>query len=422
MFLKNAVCYINKEILPADLQDKQISVIIKAAPAELLEVLKKKLMNIIQFLVFILVFSLIYLGINYFVFSQIISGLSLNVNSSLLVRLFFWLSAVTFLVGEFLSRRPVSAWAKPVSYYGSIWLGVISISVTVFFFRALLLILFRTSAFKYYSALFSIIAAITLSLFSLYNASRTEAIKYLTIETSKLPKSVSRFTVVQLSDLHLNYLKSPRSLKNIVEKTNSLDPDLVVITGDLIDADVGKLEKVCDTLKSLKSRYGIYAITGNHEFYAGLDKFYQALSCANIVPLRNEHRTIAGFIELVGIDDPEAERFLHEKIDLAQAFRTPTPVDPNKFVLFLSHRPDYFDRARKIGIDLQLSGHTHAGQIPPVDLLELLFYKYFSGLYLKDDGTLYTTSGTGYWGPPMRLSSRSEIVKITLENKKGPAK
>ena len=372
-------------------------------------------MNILQFVIFVLVFSLIYFGMNYFVLSQIISGLSLKINSSFWVSAFFWISALTFLAGEFLSRKPVSAWAKPVTYYGSVWLGVISIALTVFFFRALLLIFFRTSGFKCYSALFSIIAALALSLFSLYNASRPEAVKYLTIKTSKLPKGLSRFTVVQLSDLHLNFLKSPERLKNIVEKTNSLGPDLVVITGDLIDADVGKVEDICDALKSLRSRYGTYAITGNHEFYAGLDKFNKVLACAGIVPLRNEHRTVADFMELVGIDDPEAARFLHKKIDLAAVFRTPAPVDPNKFVLFLSHRTDNFDSARKLGIDLELSGHTHAGQIPPVDLLEFLFYKYFSGLYQKNDGTLYTTSGTGYWGPPMRLSSRSEIVKITLE-------
>lgn len=379
-------------------------------------------MNIIQFIIFVVIFSLIYLGGNYFVFSQIISGLSLNLNWSILVRLFFWISALTFVLGEFLSRKQVSLWVKPIAYYGSIWLGVISISFTIFFLRFLFLIFLRSSGFRYYSALFSVLAALALSLFSLYNAARPEMVKYLTIKTSKLPKDISRFTIVQLSDLHLNFLKSPERLKKIIEKTNSLNPDLVVITGDLVDADVGKIDGICEAFKSLKSRHGAFAITGNHEFYAGLDKFYRALSCAHIAALRNEHRAVAGFIELVGIDDPEAERFLHEKIDLAAAFGNPAPVDPHKFVLFLSHRPDYFDRARKIGIDLQLSGHTHAGQIPPVDLLEFLFYKYFFGLYQKSDGTLYTTSGTGYWGPPMRLFSRSEIVNITLENEKGPAK
>ena len=379
-------------------------------------------MNILQFLIFVLVFSSVYLGANYFVFSQIISGLSLRLNLAVLVRIFLWLSALAFVVGEFLIRKPVSAWMRPVSYYGSVWLGFISIAFTVFFFRFLLLIFFRSSSFRYYSAIFSVIAVLTLSLYSIYNASRPERIKYLTIRTSKLPKNTSNFSVVQISDLHLNFLKSPERLKKIVERVNSLDPDIVVITGDLIDADVGQTEKICGALRSLRSKYGVYAVTGNHEFYAGIDKFYQALSCANITPLRNEHRTIASAIELVGIDDPEAERFLHQKIDLASAFRTPTPVDPDKFVLLLSHRPDFFDRARKIGIDLQLSGHTHAGQVPPVDILELLFYKYFCGYHQKSDGALYTTSGTGCWGPPMRLFTRSEIVKITLVNEKGPAK
>ncbi len=375
-------------------------------------------MAITQFLIFILIFSFLYLGIHMFVYFQIITGLLPKVNINIFFRLLFWLSAFSFMLSEFLQRRLISLWIKPLAYYGSIWLGVISISLTVFFIRILFLSFLRSEGFKYYSTIGSIFLIAGLSIFSVYNAVRPEIIKEVIVKTSKLPQNIRRFTIVQISDLHLNLLKPPRRLKEIVERVDSLNPDLVVITGDLIDADIGKISEICGILKSIKSKYGVYAITGNHEFYAGLDKFYAALSCADIIPLRNEHRIIAGAIEVVGIDDTEAERFLHQKIDFEKTFNTPVPVDHSKFVLFLAHRPDFFDKARKLGIDLQLSGHLHAGQIPPLDFIEVLFFKYPLGFYQKSDGAIYTTSGTGYWGPPMRLFSRSEIVKINIENNK----
>jgi len=378
-------------------------------------------MTIIQFLVLILIFLLLYFGLNYFVYSQVVSGLFLKSGAKLWLQIFFWLSALSFVLGEFFSRRQVSGLIKPISSYGNIWLGVISISLTVFFIRAVMLFIIRSNGFKYYSAGFSIILILILSLFAIYNVSRNEFIREITIKSAKLPPNISPFAIVQLSDLHINYQKSPERLKRIIEKTNSLSPDLVVITGDMIDADIGKVEEICAILQSLHPKYGTYAITGNHEFYAGLDKFYKAISCAHFQALRNEHKLVAGAIELVGIDDPESRRFLHKKLSLAEAFNTPGPTDHSKFVLFLSHRPEFFDKARSIGIDLQLSGHLHAGQVPPLDLIEYLFFKYPCGLYRKTNGIIYTTPGAGYWGPPMRLFSRSEIVKITIINEK-PAK
>ena len=140
--------------------------------------------------------------------------------------------------------------------------------------------------------------------------------------------------------------------------------------------------------------------------------FIEIAKNSNITVLRNEKITIADAFELAGIDDKTGRRFSEVGSDLNSALKN---VDFTKPVILLSHQPDIFDEAAKLGVDLQLSGHTHAGQIPPMDLIVMLAFKYPYGLYRKNGSYLYTTSGTGIWGPPMRLFSRCEIVKIVLE-------
>jgi hypothetical protein len=218
---------------------------------------------------------------------------------------------------------------------------------------------------------------------------------------------------VQLSDLHLDSTKSAGKVAGMVEAVNELDPDLIVITGDFIDGDITSDSLFCDSLSQLKARYGIISITGNHEFYAGIDYFLEFSKKLNITVLRNEKKTVAQALEIVGIDDNEGRQFSRMGPDLDGAMKG---CDPAKPVILLRHRPEGFEQAVRKGVALQISGHTHAGQIPPMDLLVCLFLKYPYGLYRKNGSYLYTSCGTGYWGPPMRLFSRSEIVKFVLRS------
>jgi len=240
-------------------------------------------------------------------------------------------------------------------------------------------------------------------------------LKEIRIPLAKLPPELDGFTLVQLSDLHIDLSKSSSWLDNLVARTNRLNPDLIVITGDLIDTDICRLDGICAILRKLKARYGVYAVTGNHEFYAGIPLFLKTAAAAHLTVLRNAGVSIAGAIELAGIDDAhEAERFEHisPQESLAAAF---SRIDFRKPLILLSHQPDVFDLARGMGADLQLSGHTHAGQIPPMDLLVRILFEYPFGRYQRGAAFLYTTCGTGFWGPPMRLFSKSEIVKVVLK-------
>jgi predicted MPP superfamily phosphohydrolase len=371
----------------------------------------------LQFVLFITLFVCIYLGMHYYVYFQIATGLSLSRITGIYVRFFIYLGAISFILSELLARKFISAWIKPLAYYGNIWIGVISISVTVFLFRNIILIFVKNNRFKHISATISLILIVVLSLYSILNIIRVERIKEIKIKSAKLSPNTQSFNIVQLSDLHLNFTKFPHRLENIVEKTNLLNPDIIVITGDLIDADLNKTEELSSILKKLNAKYGVYAVTGNHEFYAGIDKFKKILLSSNIKFLQNENVSLANGIEIIGIDDSESKRFENIPIEenLIKALNNPKPINFKYFTILLSHRPFIFDEASKLGINLQLSGHTHAGQIPPMDLIVMAFLKYPYGFYKKETSCLYTSSGTGYWGPPMRLSSRSEIVNIIIE-------
>jgi predicted MPP superfamily phosphohydrolase len=250
-----------------------------------------------------------------------------------------------------------------------------------------------------------------ISLYSLVNGLRKPVVRNITVPIKKLPKELSGFSIVQLSDLHMEVYKSRSQVPYIVDTVNALKPDLIVITGDLIEGDICDNPEFCEHLKRLKATHGVVAVTGNHEFYSGIKNFLKLANKSNIRVLRNDCFTIADSLQIIGLDDDDARRFGSKGPDLDTAING---CNLSKPIILLYHRPVNFDQAIQKGVDLQLSGHTHAGQIPPMDLLVCLYYKYPIGLFKKNGSTIYTTSGTGYWGPPMRFLSRNEIVKITL--------
>jgi hypothetical protein len=287
-----------------------------------------------------------------------------------------------------------------------------SISITVFFLNDILRYFFTSPVFKFYSTMSAIAVILVLSAYSVVNGLSYPVIKEIKLKTTKLPANISNFTIVQLSDIHINLAKPKKDFEHMVSDVNSLNPDLIVITGDMIDADLTKANHYSDILSKFKSKYGVYACTGNHEFYAGVELFESIAEKSNIIVLRNRNVNIGDIIELAGVDDKAGRGFGEQGDNLTLALAN---IDHTKPVVLMSHQPDLFKKAQGMGVDLQLSGHTHAGQIPPLDLIEQFIFKFPNGLYKRGESYIYTTVGTGYWGPPMRLFSRSEIVKIVLE-------
>ncbi len=242
---------------------------------------------------------------------------------------------------------------------------------------------------------------------------RTERV---VLETEKLPKGVERLTIAQITDVHLGLIVRCDRLVAILEKVNEARPDLFLSTGDLVDAQINHLPGLRELLQDIRPRYGKFAVTGNHEFYAGLEKALAFTREAGFTVIRNEVLDI-GPIVIAGVDD-------HAAVQMGLQPPAPdravlTAADRSKFVLFLKHRPAPDPDA--IGLfDLLLAGHTHKGQIWPFTYLSRRAYPMQAGRYdLGKGSVVHTSRGSGTWGPPVRFLSPPEVTVIELVRKKG---
>jgi predicted MPP superfamily phosphohydrolase len=258
-----------------------------------------------------------------------------------------------------------------------------------------------------------------ISSFSLAFALSSKAIyeaKFIKLEriNVRLKNLQQTYKIVQLSDIHVGGLIDAQFMKNVVQRVNALEPDIVVITGDLVDVELSYAMKALDELKKLNTKYGTYFIVGNHEYFHGVDEIIAVVTSLGIKVLENENVYIGeanrGF-NLAGVYDIFGYRVLHHMPDLQQALKEKNNSSPT---ILLAHQPRYIEEVSG-GVDLILSGHTHGGQLYPFKFLVQLQQPYIDGLHQHNESLqIYVNKGTGFWGPPMRLGANSEITEITL--------
>ena len=226
-------------------------------------------------------------------------------------------------------------------------------------------------------------------------------------------------TIAQISDLHVGPTIKEGYVEGVVEKVNRLNPDIIAVTGDLVDGSVEYLAKHVEPLKDLHGKIGKYFVTGNHEYYSGVDQWLDKTDQLGLTNLIDSHEVITkgnGTITLGGVTDFRSSSIKPEhKSDAVKAF-TGAPIDKPK--ILLAHQPWSIFNAHKAGTDLQLSGHTHGGQFWPFVYAVRMANPYTPGLHDHDGTWIYVNRGTGYWGPPLRLGVESEITLVTLETKK----
>jgi predicted MPP superfamily phosphohydrolase len=251
----------------------------------------------------------------------------------------------------------------------------------------------------------------------LYTGLRRAEIKRVNVTLQRLPKELSGTKIVQLSDVHIGPTLGRKFLEQVVRDTNALQPDIVAITGDLVDGTVESIGELCAPLANLQARYGVFFVTGNHEYYSGALDWCRHLPSLGVRVLRNECVSVGSeehSFDLAGIDDHHAEQFGHgHGADLARAVMG---RDPSRSLVLLAHQPRQALQAGQHGVELQLSGHTHGGQIWPFNYLVKLQQPIVAGLGSVGGTQVYVNSGTGYWGPPMRLGTVPEITEITLQS------
>ncbi|CAN5858332.1 metallophosphoesterase [soil metagenome] len=215
---------------------------------------------------------------------------------------------------------------------------------------------------------------------------------------------VPEYRVVQLTDVHIGTMLGQKFAQDVVDKVNALEPDLIVITGDFVDGNLHELRADVEPFRDLRAKDGVYSVTGNHEYYWQTEEWMEHIRSLGIRVLRNERVTIDGVMQVAGVDDSSQT----EDVPRAVEGR-----DPNLPLVLLAHHPSTIRRSQD-KVDLQLSGHTHGGQLLPLGWLARLFEPAVAGFAKFGRTWLYVSEGTGYWGPPMRVGTTQEITHLTL--------
>ncbi len=266
-----------------------------------------------------------------------------------------------------------------------------------------------------------VVGASSVSLFAIgtANAFADVEVEHIAVPLPRLPKQLDGFKIAQISDVHIGPLLDGRFLDRIVEKVNAMKPDLVVVTGDLVDGTPKALLADVSRLRRIQSRYGGYFVTGNHEYYSDCAAWLPELEKLGLRVLTNQTVTVGddhvggASFDLSGIPDRTGHRYIDSHVpDLKAAL---AGHDPDRARVLLAHRPNPIVEAAKHRVGLQLSGHTHGGQFFPVTVIAELVHPYNRGLHQHSEDTwIYVSRGAGFWGPPVRLAAPSEITELIL--------
>jgi hypothetical protein len=259
------------------------------------------------------------------------------------------------------------------------------------------------------------LAALALTALGFFNARRTAAVRRVRIPLAGLDPRMEGLRIVQVTDIHVGPTIKKEYLQAIVERVNALDPDVVAITGDLVDGSVAELAEHVAPLAQLRARHGAFFVTGNHEYYSGVHGWVRELQRLGLRVLHNEHVVLRrGDAQLVlaGVTDYSGGHFdpAHRSDPAAAAQGAPAGVPR----VLLAHQPRTAPAAERAGFDLQVSGHTHGGQFLPWSFFVPLQQPYTAGLHQLGRLKVYVSRGTGYWGPPKRLGAPSEISELLL--------
>ncbi|HEY1815486.1 MAG TPA: metallophosphoesterase [Kofleriaceae bacterium] len=318
--------------------------------------------------------------------------------------------APSLIISAILSRRMPRERAAPLLRVVFAWFGI---AVYLLVAAALTDLACALAPIGARTAALAGLAGVAITVgYGFVHLARGPRVRRVSVPLAKLPAAADGYTIVQLTDVHVGPTLGREFVAKVVAQVMALEPDLIVITGDLIDGRLADLAPHVEPLRELRARDGVFAVTGNHEYYWNADAWIAHLGSLGLRFLRNERVSIAAGFELAGVDDSSAASMAEghgEDVPRAVAGR-----DPARPVVLLAHHPRTIARAVAAGCDLQLSGHTHGGQLLPLGWLARLFEPRVAGLGRFGSTWLYVSEGTGFWGPPLRVGTTSEITLLTL--------
>ncbi len=375
---------------------------------------------------FFSIFFALYAALNYYICVRGWQALQIAPQFRIYYLVIFIFAALSYLVTKFFTK-----FLPDFMYDIMIWIGSFWFAFMMYFFLAIILIdLFRLANMQFHflpavlyhnylqsKAITGVAVAAVVSIIVAAGYFNTRNIQVKTLELS-LPQKNSNLksiNAVLVSDIHLSPMDNEKFLSKIVDKINSLNPDIVFIAGDLFDdsAEILTKRNIGPALFKLKPKLGVFACTGNHEFINGIDSACAYIRSHGITLLRDESVKIGNSFYIVSRDDRAIRQFNGTKRkSLAEVMEG---IDNSLPVILMDHTPLGLEEAEVNNIDLQLSGHTHHGQIFPANLITKMIYEQSWGYFKKNNTQYYVSCGAGTWGPPVRIGSRSEIVNLKIK-------
>ena len=395
------------------------------------------MMTIIKFAGFIAILLLVLLGSHYLLYASILRFFSISHPGLMkIIRWLLFFLSLSFFLAAFLLRLHINPFTSFLYITSCLWFGL--------FLHLLMALVFIWLVFGVGKLVGSVpdmrvvtlgffLLAMAISVYGVWHAQNPQ-LKRVEVDIKGLPDHWRNRKIVQLSDVHLGVINRRNFAKRIADRVNGEEPDLVFITGDLFDGMGGHLSSFVEPLNALKASKGIFFVTGNHEGYLGLEKPFAVLKETPIKVLDNEIVEVDG-LQIIGISFPEHDQETSVRHLLTQSglyddgkpsillYHTPTNIEEKNTDRANQQSRTYWSPdtsmalAKEVGIDLQLSGHTHKGQLFPFGFQTRAVYNGFDyGLHQDGDFQIYVSSGVGTWGPPMRTGSSSEIVMIVLRD------
>jgi uncharacterized protein len=375
---------------------------------------------------FLTIYLLVYGGVHGYLFLKLTRAFSLTAPGRWALGVFLAVMVLLPVAVRIFERMGQERVACLAAWTGYLWMGALFFSFCLFLVFDFWNLAARLGSTVLgdgwsargigarHAALLALGGALLLSVYGAWEATRFRIERV--VLTS--PKVSEPLRIVQISDVHVGFIVGTDCVGHIVAAVEAARPDLVVSTGDLVDGQIDSMAGPLQRLRELRPRHGKYAVTGNHEFYAGIKQALAFTEGAGFTVLRGEGRTLGGILNLAGVDDPTGiSAGLAPAISEREAF---AGLNERLFTVLLRHRPEA--RSETAGLfDLQLSGHTHKGQIFPFSLITRMVFPYHAGDYpLPGGGLLHVSRGTGTWGPPMRFLASPEITIIDLLPPPGP--
>ena len=370
---------------------------------------------------FFIIFLSLYSALNYYIGLRGWQALEGAAYLRTIYLIIFLFSSLSYIFSKVVQRYLPTIIYETIEIIGSFWFAF----MLYFFLTVVLLDIIRAvnwgfnflPYFNNYSSVKLITLGVVTGIAILiiiggYINTRTLKIETLNIEIPARNSSLRELNAVLISDIHLSSINSDGFAREIVKKIKTLNPDIVFVAGDLVDdkASVLREKEIGFSFKDINSPMGVYGITGNHEYINGVDSSVNYMKELNIIPLRDSSITINNGFVLIGRED--RSRGLKRRKPLKELVES---SEKNLPVILMDHTPFQLEEAMENGVDLQLSGHTHHGQMFPINLITSKIYELSRGYKKKGNTQYYVSSGAGTWGPPVRTGSRSEIVNIKIK-------